>query len=738
MKSFPAKYPGHCSRCGEPFDKGSPITHHEGFYKGSWAHAECPTTKDETADFIADIPEIELPSLNPLAPVEEQEEQEISVAELPVEEANPFREKLSEIEKAISEITSKFGNFESQISKMQERHRETLHKVKDTREEYDVQIQELVKERDDKVNELEDARRALEVDSRRMSSELHQLKREAEKLHASKADILEAIQAEQKLKTLEAKLARIIKDAEWGKTLRDFQREDIIAMYKAWFDGLNGVANFNVMGAGKTLETSAILDIVTPEFISEHGRQPRILWLTKKSLRYSSKEELEQWSPHRKWVVIEGGPEQRRMLLEFALQMPETPGFITNYESMNTTPLIVATDWDFIIVDEVHKLKGGAMSTPTQVWMNARDLLWDTSDDPGVNSNYPNPQKWHQRYRFFMPLSGSPVMNHPKEMWAYLHLFRPDKFPSLYSFERRYVREVRNPKTGEYEPRANIERLMQVLQGQAIRQDPERIWAERPEKQHVDYFVEHTPKQAEIYQSIKSSLFMKLQNMDGEGITLGISSILPMLTYLREANVWPDNISFTHPVEEKEYRLQCGESGKIDQTMELLEEISADNEQAVVWSSQFVGPLYELKRRIDESDLDIRCEIMDGKTVQSGLAQQYEAEFQQGEIQVLLCNRMSVSEGFNFQKNKAKWPGGARHAIFLDLWWNPEGNNQAEDRIWRTGAEEGVVIHRIFVSGSIDEFLMAKNQMKAEMIEEITGNKALRPGQWIDILDGLL
>lgn len=633
-----------------------------------------------------------------------------------------FEKKIPAFEKTITALDQDFKNVESEWKNDDSEYREQIRKIEEQRQlraaQYYESRNEFMKDRDETL--------AL----------LNQVKNEVQSAVGEKAQLLTKLSELEQVEGLIQSVQDKFENSLWGQALKDFQKDDVLAGYRAFKDELNGVLNANVMGAGKTLETAALFDLIIGDLQEELGRPIRVLWVTKKSLRKSTQKEIMKWLPDQKVLFLEGQAQQRSMMLQMALMMNPIPWVVINYEQLNTMPELTEIDWDLIAMDEVHRLKGGSAPTPTQVFENTMRLLWDKSEDTFAGSKHHNPRVWRQRYRYFAPLSGSPVQNHPREMWPYLHAFKPDRFPAVSMFEKRYCKDVWDAELGQHVPRANLEELLAVLKGQVIRQDPEIIWASRPDKEHVDYFLDFSPKQEEVYKNIRDNLFLQLENMEGQGAAMSIASILPMLTYLRQANVWPDNIKVKNK-DGSEYHVNCGESAKIDQAMEILDEIFADGEQAVVWSSQFTGPLDELKKRLTEQHPEKRVEILDGRC-SSEQSEEFESAFQQGQIAVLLCNRKSVSEGFNLQKNPKYWPGGARHAIFLDLWWTPEGNKQAEDRIWREGADQGVVIHRLFIDGSVDELMQVKNAIKEVMTSELMDGGSLRPAEWAAVLKDLL
>ncbi len=186
-------------------------------------------------------------------------------------------------------------------------------------------------------------------------------------------------------------------------------------------------------------------------------------------------------------------------------------------------------------------------------------------------------------------------------------------------------------------------------------------------------------------------------------------------------------------LQEKTTQLNCTESAKLDEAIEIIEQLHSQGEQVVVFSSQFNEPLYQLRTKLNA--LGISCSVLDGSADASVL----EKAFQQKEIDVLAINMRTGSEGLNLQKNPNFWPGGACDAIFLDLWWNPASNEQAEARIHRKGQTHAVTIHIIQADSSVDAFIAGILEEKAAMIDGVMEDSRLRKGSdWKAMLEDLI
>ncbi|MCI0557096.1 MAG: SWF/SNF helicase family protein, partial [Nitrososphaera sp.] len=185
-----------------------------------------------------------------------------------------------------------------------------------------------------------------------------------------------------------------------------------------------------------------------------------------------------------------------------------------------------------------------------------------------------------------------------------------------------------------------------------------------------------------------------------------INAIIAQLIRLRQVNLVPNAIEgFT-----------TTDSGKMDQAVEIVHELVMEGEQVLVWSSNFNGPIFELKRRLDGIlGPDATRTLTGADTNRIGVLTE---DFRQGKYKVLIGNMSAGAEGLNLHKNPVTetnpsgWPGGSSHVVILDRWYNPARNEQAIGRCDRPGIPESVTVHWINNRRSIDNWLIAMNELK--------------------------
>ena len=714
--AFIASYDGQCVACGKAIVAGKHEIQHSYAHAGGYKHSNCNALAME--DYFLPPGDWDVPALD----VDVDFSNITDVSQIPIDSEEIGRQ-LEQLKARIEEYSKIREDFRSDHSFFKDQRVGYSDIIKRSRAEEEQEIariqREYMERRAGWTEQMQSALREEEAIRRLMDEAQANIDSETARL----GNIYELWTARQALIDLKSEFAEIMAEMPWAEKMKGYQQDDILHSLHTWREKPNeGILNANPMGLGKTFEAGAFIDLFREMFTATHeGRRPRILWLTRKTLIKGTISELMRWNGDRKCAAIEGPPQQRELMLQFAIAADAI--IMANYEALNTTPVIMDISWDLVVIDEVHHLKGGANSSKTKIWLNTRDIMGIIENPEYTGNYYDDSPKWIKKPNspFCYMISGSPMQNKPEEMWAYLHLFHPEQFPTVKKFKQLFA------------PYGGLEThlLLDAMQGRFIRNDPNELGIERPEKHHVWVEVDLGPEQREMYDRVRD--YILDVELGGEDRELNLTSVIAMLTRAWQVVMWPPSIKF----EDQDgtiYGPGLNESAKIDEAMTIIENLVDEGEQVVVWTARFNDPLYELGKRL--ADLGITYALMTGDAKDQ--LHDFEVEFQNGNIDVLLCQRMSVGEGFNFQVCD-EWPGGAAHEIMLDRWWNPMGNEQMYDRCWRMNSTRDVTIHQLVAANTLDAFVLAINEEKQNMIDPVMGSARLRPlSEWRDMLRELM
>jgi SNF2 family DNA or RNA helicase len=149
-----------------------------------------------------------------------------------------------------------------------------------------------------------------------------------------------------------------------------------------------------------------------------------------------------------------------------------------------------------------------------------------------------------------------------------------------------------------------------------------------------------------------------------------------------------------------DYEPQSGTSAKLERVVEILSDIRAAGEKAVVFSF-WVEPLDELLRRLKVLSWG---EIRQVRAEYDPIRRAREIEAFKGEGSILLASGRIGAEGLTLTE--------ANHVLFINRWWNPSANAQAVDRVRRIGQKRQTFSYFFVAAGTIEERVSALLQDK--------------------------
>lgn len=414
----------------------------------------------------------------------------------------------------------------------------------------------------------------------------------------------------------------------------------------------------------------------------------KILYVCPATMRGNVVAEARRWAPHRSVVDLgQKTKTDRRVILDLMTQHPEYV-VVINYEAWRKDLALiddlVKIDFDTLIIDEAHNIK----DMKSIAYRGLKQLV-DNSDIP-----------------FVIPMTGSPILNRPQEIFPLLSLVAPDMFYSERYFLQDYC--LQDPYTGKWTFRpGGLDSLAKRIAPQFLRRTKEQAGIKLPPKtinvHEIIIDEELYPEQARCRNEMRKwgSIILDAE----EGKSISAAAMIAVYTRLRQIETWPDGIKLTDPkTKEVVLQVECGESQKLDYIIKdaengLLTEIVHD--ERVVIFSQFKEPLRELAKRCEASG--IRAVVLDGDTpgsLREEIRRDFDArttpERNNSRWDVVLCNYKVGGVGLNFT--------AATQMIVVDEEWNPGKRDQAYDRIHRIGQDKPVTIHVLRMKSEVTGF----------------------------------
>lgn len=261
--------------------------------------------------------------------------------------------------------------------------------------------------------------------------------------------------------------------------------------------------------------------------------------------------------------------------------------------------------------------------------------------------NVKNPATRHAQVLRLLPggyriaLTGTPVENHLGDLWSIFACLNPGLLGGREEFQRRFALPIERYRDGQATDR--LRRLVQPLVLRRRKADP-AIAADLPEKIEQTVHVNLTVEQAALYAAVVQET---LQRAAGAAGIQRHGAVLAGLTRLKQVCNHPAGaVPDAGPL--------AGRSGKLDRLTEILEELLAEGEQALIFTqfAQFGARLQQYMAR------RFACPVLflDGSTPQQE-RDRLVARFQSGAAPFLILSLKAGGVGLNLTAGGD--PGGA-------------------------------------------------------------------------------
>jgi SNF2 family DNA or RNA helicase len=444
------------------------------------------------------------------------------------------------------------------------------------------------------------------------------------------------------------------------------------------------------MGLGKTLSAIMYLDMV---------KAKRVLVITPNDTNSNFTLELAMWAKHRfVWSLAGADKAGRSTFMEYIIEPRAKEDkdicLAINYEQLYTDEdyfqRLLDLEFDTIIIDEAHSFK------------NKSGILFGQL------------KRLRNKAKRVLPMTGTFILNSPLDIWPALHLVDNAAFPTEGQFKDHYCEW--DYYTNKWVFRSGGEKSMLIrLGGRIVKRNMAEAGIVLPTQHFHEIDIEFPQYGYEDQKNIMRQLADHSQIILDSDRKISIVEQIALITRQRQCAVWPAGITIKDPVTE-EVLFSVGEdvqeSIKMDWVESKLKELRNGGKRIAVFS-QFKTALAELERRLIEDGF--RVVRYDGDTDKETKAK-VKRDFDRRHVEItgewewdiVLCNFKTGGVGLNFTH--------ATDMIMLDENWNPGTNQQAYARINRIGQDKETDVWIPRLTGSIDGWMKALNDMKRDII----------------------
>jgi superfamily II DNA or RNA helicase len=293
-----------------------------------------------------------------------------------------------------------------------------------------------------------------------------------------------------------------------------------------------------------------------------------------------------------------------------------------------------------------------------------------------------------------LALTGTPVENSLRDLWAIFAFLEPGLLGTESSFRRRF--EV--PIAGG-DQRA-VSRLHARLEPFMLRRTKEDVAPELPERTEAEIVVDLSPVQRQLYRAIAEAARREILDGDLPQEKASIH-VLAALTRLRQVCAHPGLLA-------KRYLEEPESSAKFEALRETIDEIRDGGHRLLVFSA-FASMLRLI--RDDLQSRDVGFAYLDGSVKDRDRQAEVSRFMSDDGPPVFLCSLKAGGVGLTLT--------AADYVILYDPWWNPAVERQAIDRTHRIGQRHPVTAYRMLTRGTVEEKIRALAARKRELSESV-------------------
>ena len=404
------------------------------------------------------------------------------------------------------------------------------------------------------------------------------------------------------------------------------------------------------MGLGKTLQSLLI-------YFRSKSRFTPFVVVCPASLKWNWQEEIEKHLGLTAEVLSGTKPPKRLGFRTYRI-------LIINFEILGYwLPFLSKLNPRFVVIDEAHRIKNRS----TKSYQNVKALC----DLESV--------------RAMIPLTGTPLTNNPKDLFATVNLIWPEEFPSYHRFVRRYTFPELKPWGWVFKGARRVKELHRKLKRCGmVRRLKKDVLHELPPRSLTILPMKLSKQSKKDYDDIKQDVVQWLQRNDSK-------------------------------------KVAGAKRAKAIVRMGLLRRVAAERKQDMViaWIEQFLkesteklivfGTHHSVLRPLHEHFP--HSVLINGKVTGRKRHERVSLFKNQDSVRIAFCNYDAAGVGLNMQVSS--------NVLLVELPWNPALVEQAIARAERMGQKNSVQVTIAIAKDTIEESLCDVLQTKQRFIQGI-------------------
>lgn len=460
----------------------------------------------------------------------------------------------------------------------------------------------------------------------------------------------------------------LVAPAKFAGDLRPYQVRGYswLAFLKEWD---LGACLADDMGLGKTVQTLALIQQL---WTTEDNPQPSLL-VCPTSVVSNWLREAKRFTPQLPVLVHHG--QQRYKGENFEKAAKEHAIVVSSYSLLHRDiEHLRQVPWANVILDEAQNIKNAETKQAHAACL--------------IPSGYR------------IALTGTPVENNLSDLWSIMNFLNPGLLGSQGMFKQRFLAPIQKEQDAE-----KLDLLKRVTSPFILRRlkTDKTIISDLPNKMEMKVYCNLTKEQAALYAAVlkdEESPALSSTGIARKGMVLALITKLKQICN-HPAHFLNDNSKLT------------GRSGKLARLTEMLEEIIAVGDRALIFTQYTT--MGELLKQHLEKNLNKEVLFLHGGTTKKkrdDMVERFQGQTK-NELPIFVLSLKAGGTGLNLTR--------ANHVFHFDRWWNPAVENQATDRAFRIGQNKNVEVHKFICAGTLEDKIDELIERKKGLSEQVVG-----------------
>ena len=408
------------------------------------------------------------------------------------------------------------------------------------------------------------------------------------------------------------------------------------------------------------------------------------------SLKYNWQTEIGIHSDEKGWVLgtrfrkttgkaYEGTTQDK---LDDLNNLPDCRYIITNIETLRAgSEKISKTKYHFPVAEKLQELcKNGTISV----------IAFDECHKSKEPTSLQSRAMINVRAKYMVAMSGTPLMNKPLDLYFPLHWLGYENH-SFYQFKQHYC-TLGGWGGSQVVGYKNLEEIRALMDEVMLRRLKTEV-LDLPDKIRKIEYVDMTSKQAQVYKEVYNGVMSELNQIKFS------NNPLSMMIRLRQTTGWTGILSD-----------KVQESAKMERMIELVEEITASGQKAIIFSN------WESMTSVAREKLkSYNPAYITGATKADERMKEVDRFQNDDKCKVIIGTIGAMGTGLTLT--------AAQNVIFLDSPWNMALKAQAEDRAHRIGTKGTVNIITLVCKNTIDERIEELVEKKGMVADALVDGK---------------